>query len=49
LLGGRLAGAPRLLAAADNESVVVEITKESDTPDIYPRRAGMPGKRPLGG
>ncbi len=30
-----------------SEAVVIEIRKTAETPDKYPRRAGMPKKRPL--
>jgi len=47
LLGGELAGISPLLPATGGESVVVEVRKSAETPEKYPRRAGMPHKRPL--
>jgi 16S rRNA (guanine527-N7)-methyltransferase len=48
-LGGRPAESRPLLPAGGGESVVVEVLKERPTPDRFPRRTGMPHKRPLGG
>jgi len=48
LLGG---GEPEVVAAPSplrDRGVVVVIPKETPTPDLYPRRPGVPGKRPLG-
>lgn len=48
LLGG---GAPRLMpvqpAGREEPSYLVLIEKIKATPDLYPRRAGVPAKRPL--
>ncbi len=47
-LGG---GAPVVLPApsgARSRGVVVSVTKIAPTPDRYPRRPGLPNKRPLG-
>ena len=48
LLGG---GEPEVVAAPSalrDRGVVVVIRKETPIPDLYPRRPGVPGKRPLG-
>lgn len=42
-----IAAVHNLSATGSNESVIVELRKESATPDKYPRRAGIPKKRPL--
>ena len=48
LLGGRLAEAPRLvLPDRDWDHRAAWIEKVAPTPDRYPRRAGLPEKRPL--
>jgi 16S rRNA (guanine527-N7)-methyltransferase len=47
-LGGRLLGSTPLLKGG-GESVVVEVLKELPAPEKYPRRSGMPHKRPLRG
>lgn len=44
-LGGTYGGIHRLLKGDD--SAVIEIAKRQSTPDNYPRRPGMPKKRPL--
>ncbi len=46
-LGARLAEVARPDGAAD--PLVVRIHKTAATPDLYPRRPGMPRKRPLAG
>ncbi len=45
-LGGSLLGSSPLLSGA-GESVVVEVGKDLPTPEKYPRRSGIPHKRPL--
>ena len=48
-LGGRLAGVyPVELAGLSDNRVVVAVEKVAPTPDNYPRRPGIPAKRPLG-
>jgi 16S rRNA (guanine527-N7)-methyltransferase len=47
LLGG---GAPSVLpapTAARGDGVLVEVRKAAPTPDAYPRRPGLPARRPL--
>ena len=47
-LGGRLAGVyPITLEGLDDNRVVVAFEKTAPTPDRYPRRVGIPAKRPL--
>ena len=47
-LGGRAAGVfPVTLAGLTDNRVVVAFDKASATPDWYPRRVGIPAKRPL--
>ena len=49
LLGGRLAGRRDLdLPGGAGRRVLVEIVKEGPTPPAYPRRTGLPARRPLG-
>ena len=48
LLGGRLREVlPVKAPGLDDDRVLVVIDKVSPTPEKYPRRPGMPGKRPL--
>ena len=48
MLGGRLREAKRIeLADFADERYLVAIDKIAPTPEKYPRRSGMPGKRPL--
>jgi 16S rRNA (guanine527-N7)-methyltransferase len=48
LLGGRLRGVkPVELEGLGDERILVIIDKEKPTPPAYPRRPGMPVKRPL--
>jgi 16S rRNA (guanine527-N7)-methyltransferase len=47
LVGGSPGRLLPLLPAAGGESQVVEILKDRGTPEKYPRRAGIPKKRPL--
>ena len=47
-LGGRLAGLhPAQLAGFEDNRTLVILDKVAQTPDIYPRKAGIPKKRPL--
>jgi 16S rRNA (guanine527-N7)-methyltransferase len=46
-LGGRLAGAPAFDPPQGPRQTVVIIEKTHPTPDRYPRREGIPAKRPL--
>ena len=47
-LGGRLAGVyPITLEGLTDNRVVVAFEKTAPTPDRYPRRVGIPAKRPL--
>jgi 16S rRNA (guanine527-N7)-methyltransferase len=48
LLGGKLAGVERVtIPDTPEERQVVVIEKVAETPKRYPRRAGVPGRRPL--
>jgi 16S rRNA (guanine527-N7)-methyltransferase len=47
LLGGELLAVEPLLPAAGGDSRVVVVAKTGATPEKYPRRAGVPRKRPL--
>jgi len=48
LLGGELAGVDTLdIPGAPETRTVVVIRKVADTPEKYPRRAGVPGRKPL--
>jgi 16S rRNA (guanine527-N7)-methyltransferase len=48
LLGGRLLSvAPLAVPGAEHRPRLVLVTKVSPTPDAYPRRSGIPAKRPL--
>jgi 16S rRNA (guanine527-N7)-methyltransferase len=47
-LGGRIRGLAPVAASGLEDRVLVIIEKERPTPPEYPRRAGMPHKRPLG-
>ncbi len=47
-LGGRLAGVfPVQVRGLSDDRVVVAVEKVGPTPERYPRRPGMPAKRPL--
>ena len=46
--GGEMRARPVSLPGLDDVRAVVYIRKERPTPDAYPRRAGLPGKEPLG-
>ena len=47
-LGGRLSGThPVALEGLTDDRVVVSFEKVAQTPDRYPRRVGIPAKRPL--
>lgn len=49
LLGGGLSELHRVqVPGLDEERYLVEIHKVGETPEKYPRRPGMPSKRPLG-
>lgn len=49
LLGGRLSGVKKIeLNEFADERHLIVIDKISPTPERYPRRPGVPGKRPLG-
>ena len=48
VLGGKLAAArPVHLPGLDDGRAVVVIRKVKDTPAAYPRKAGLPSKKPL--
>jgi len=48
ILGGSVAAAHHFLLPQSREQRhIVEIVKEKPTPDLYPRRPGLPGKKPL--
>jgi 16S rRNA (guanine527-N7)-methyltransferase len=48
MLGGRLGGIKRIdLAEFTDERYLVVIDKVSPTPELYPRRPGIPAKRPI--
>ena len=48
VLGGRLKGIiPVALPGVDDERYLVVIEKFAATPPVYPRRAGVPAKKPL--
>lgn len=46
-LGGRLSGVHEYTLGPDRKRAIVEVTKEQETPGRYPRRPGIPRKRPL--
>ncbi|TME17224.1 MAG: 16S rRNA (guanine(527)-N(7))-methyltransferase RsmG [Chloroflexi bacterium] len=48
-LGGRLREVAPAPSAARSSGVVVVVSKERSTPAEYPRRAGLPARRPLAG
>ncbi|EKP94771.1 16S rRNA (guanine(527)-N(7))-methyltransferase RsmG [Thermaerobacter subterraneus] len=49
VLGGRLVGAREVeLPGGAGRRVLVEVVKEEPTPAGYPRRPGLPARRPLG-
>jgi 16S rRNA (guanine527-N7)-methyltransferase len=47
LLGGSLDAVVPAPSAARRSGTIVVISKISATPDAYPRRAGLPAKKPL--
>ena len=47
-LGGRLARVEAAPSSARAQGQVVVVDKVAPTPDAYPRRAGVPSRRPLG-
>ena len=48
LLGGELVGIDRLsIPGVDETRMAVVIRKIASTPDRYPRRPGLPNKKPL--
>ena len=46
-LGGSLEAVHAAPSAARGSGVVIEVAKVSSTPDSYPRRAGLPKRKPL--
>jgi hypothetical protein len=46
-LGGELSGIRAAPSAARSTGTVVLIDKVRPTPSIYPRRAGVPARKPL--
>ncbi|MDQ6692101.1 MAG: 16S rRNA (guanine(527)-N(7))-methyltransferase RsmG [Candidatus Dormibacteraeota bacterium] len=48
LLGGRLVEVAAARSAARSRGEVVIVEKRAATPTLYPRRAGVPNRRPLG-
>lgn len=49
ILGGRIVSHDPLPdAGTDVETTLVVVSKERETPDAYPRRAGVPARMPLG-
>jgi 16S rRNA (guanine527-N7)-methyltransferase len=49
MLGGRIVSHDPLPdAGTDVETTLVVVAKERETPDAYPRRAGVPSRSPLG-
>ncbi len=49
ILGGRLGEAvPALIPGRDWQHILLPVFKEASTPKKYPRKAGTPGKEPLG-
>ncbi|HEX5368865.1 MAG TPA: 16S rRNA (guanine(527)-N(7))-methyltransferase RsmG [Dehalococcoidia bacterium] len=46
-LGGRLDDAPQLRPPDGTPQTVAILLKDAPTPDRYPRRAGIPSKRPI--
>jgi 16S rRNA (guanine527-N7)-methyltransferase len=49
LLGGRVVELRAAPTAARSRGQIVVIAKERPTPDAFPRRPGIPKRRPLGG
>ncbi|SRR6266511_1034771 len=47
LLGGRLESVSPARSGARTAGTVVTVAKVRATPDAYPRRAGLPGRKPL--
>ncbi len=47
LLGGSLQTTAPAPSAARRGGTVVEVSKVAPTPDLYPRRAGVPARKPL--
>src|SRR5216683_3613887 len=47
LLGGELSGVRAAPSAARSSGTVVVIEKVRPTPEVYPRRAGVPARKPL--
>ena len=47
LVGGRLERVAEAKSALRESGTVVIVTKVAPTPDAYPRRSGMPARRPL--
>ena len=49
ILGGRMKGLKQVTIEGLEQHVLVVLEKVSATPHIYPRRSGMPAKRPISG
>jgi 16S rRNA (guanine527-N7)-methyltransferase len=47
MLGGRLVGVSAAPSVARRKGTVVNVDKVRPTPDAYPRRAGVPMRKPL--
>ena len=47
VMGGRLESAQAAPSPARARGVVIVVSKVRPTPDLYPRRAGVPARRPL--
>ncbi|MDR1160219.1 MAG: 16S rRNA (guanine(527)-N(7))-methyltransferase RsmG [Syntrophomonadaceae bacterium] len=47
ILGGRLSAEHKYFTTGKKERVLLEFEKIAQTPDNYPRRVGIPAKRPL--
>ena len=49
ILGGKVTSVKKVeLPGLDDGRAVIVIQKSKDTPAVYPRKAGLPGKNPLG-
>ncbi|MBQ9320330.1 MAG: class I SAM-dependent methyltransferase, partial [Acidaminococcaceae bacterium] len=50
ILGGKIIEAREVvLPGLDDGRAIIVIQKIKDTPSLYPRKAGLPAKKPLGG
>ena len=48
ILGGQLVKAdPVVLPGLDDGRAIIRIKKIKATPDVYPRKAGLPAKKPI--